>query len=132
MVWHNFTFNKTSRRFFIIKFIDSWPLSYLLYFRFLGISSGLLCISLSEVVFLGKSWKSRYAMSYWKYYSVRFDKYILNNLFFYNFCILSLFLVNGSQVLYVNPGHLKRISSMSLSLTNKTYLIFHSYLSNPT
>ena len=34
------------------------------------------------------------------------------------FCILFLFLVNGSQVLQVNPGCLKCVSGMNLSLAN--------------
>ena len=44
-----------------------------------------------------------------------------------NFCILCLFLVDGPQALYVNPGWLKRISDMNLFPANKTCWLFRSF-----
>ena len=38
---------------------------------------------------------------------------------FFKFFIRSLFLVNGPQALYVNPGYLKCISGINLSPANK-------------
>ena len=58
-----------------------------------------------------------------KFYLIRFDKYILNHLFSLIPFILSLFLVNGPQGLYVNPGFLKCISSINLSPANKNLFI---------
>ena len=43
-----------------------------------------------------------------------------------NFCILSLFYVNGPKALYVNPGCVKCISGINLSPVNKNLLTFHS------
>ena len=40
-----------------------------------------------------------------------------------NFFILSLFLVNGPEILYANPGCLKCISGMTLSPANKSLFI---------
>ena len=40
-----------------------------------------------------------------------------------SFCIFSLFLVNGSHALYVNPGCFKCISAMNLSPANKNFVI---------
>ena len=42
---------------------------------------------------------------------------------FLNFWVLSLFLVNGPQALYVNPGYLKGISGINLSPASKNLLI---------
>ena len=45
-----------------------------------------------------------------------------------NFFILYLFLVNGSQALYGNPGCLKCISGIDTSPANKNLLIISSIL----
>ena len=50
-----------------------------------------------------------------------------------SFCILFLFLVNGPQALYVNPGYIKSISGMNLSpvyysLIIKTCLLFIHFI----
>ena len=45
-------------------------------------------------------------------------KYILNLSFFFNFFILSLFLVNEPQALYVNPGQFKCLSGIILFPAN--------------
>ena len=50
---------------------------------------------------------------------VHSDKYSVN-LVSLNFCILSLYLVNGPQVLYVNPGCLKSIPGINLFSTNES------------
>ena len=52
-------------------------------------------------------------------YLIHFCKYILNLQDFLNFCLLSLFLVNVPQALYVNPGCLKCISGINLYPVNK-------------
>ena len=67
-----------------------------------------------------------------KLYLVCFDRHILNLLFYFNFCIPSLFLVNGPQEIYVNLGCLKCISGMNLSPANKRFFIilFILYLQN--
>ena len=59
---------------------------------------------------------------YHKLYLARFDKYIKT--------ILSLFLVNDPQALYVNPGCLNCISGIYLSPANENLLTisFNLYL----
>ena len=61
-------------------------------------------------------------------YLIRFDKYIMNLLDFLDFFILSLFLVNERQALYVNPGCLKCISGINLSAANKKLFIIEFIL----
>ena len=59
-----------------------------------------------------------------KLHLVRFDKYNLNLLLFFKFFILPLFLVNGPEALYVNPGCLKCISGMNISPAEKERLYY--------
>ena len=67
-----------------------------------------------------------------KLYLIRFDKYIFESHVPLDFWILSLLLVNGTQALKVNPGHLKCISGISLFPANKNLFIilFILYLWN--
>ena len=44
------------------------------------------------------------------------------SLVFFKFYILSLFLVNGPQTLYINPGYLKCILDIDLSPANSNLL----------
>ena len=69
------------------------------------------------------TWKKALYNSFWKMY--------LESSVSLSFCVLSLFLVNASQTLYVNLGYFKCISSMSLSPANKNLLIFHKTIKIP-
>ena len=91
-----------------LETIEASPCWYSSYFGFSAILNALHVILYQQMFFLLHLLNTPYHVKnkIYQFKIYRFDKYILNLLFF----ILSLFLVNGPQALYVNSVCLKCIS----------------------
>ena len=107
----------------LLLIIEARPLWYPSYFGFLAMLNTLSRNNLTEAVLLGKSFKSPWKQALSSFFWLTYLEAPVS----LNIYILSLFFLNGPEVLFVNPGCLKCISGMNLTSVNKK-LFIDSYL----